>query len=385
MPPSSLPTWISFNDLLLEALCRRLAGYSGNRQPTLEMLERFRARRDRTRFFPPDFQAQLMEEEIGADYFRVWQSLQTDVYGPVHSALAELAARGRLAAIITTNFDGLIETALKNCGQAFDVFHDRARFDQLAQAGVQPPGGALPVIKIHGSLEDPGSLVDTLRQRLAGTPESLLKVLQALLRAHPWLYLGFSGADFSYNPHYLGILDAAQAAKGFVFLARAGKTVDAGVLSLVERYGADKASVIHGDLATWLQQTFDIAASTPVGAVPPQSAPGADVAERIREWVERLGPMSVVNMLYSMLKSAGMEQQALWLARRTWKSYRWTDDLQPASYARYNYNYGLSLLEAGFISNPVALAPDKGNPLEWKERADQNAYEFLAGATPRAN
>lgn len=109
MPPSRLPTWTEFNDLLLECLCDLLAEFSDNRQPTAKMLAIFRARRDQTRFFAPDFQAQLIEEEIGADYFRVWQSLDTEIYGPVHAALAELARLGRLAAVVTTNFDRLID------------------------------------------------------------------------------------------------------------------------------------------------------------------------------------------------------------------------------------------------------------------------------------
>ena len=80
LPPSNLPRWTEFNDLLLESLCESIAEYSQNRQPSEEMLNLFRQRRDKTRFMAPDFQAQLLEEEIGADYFDVWQSLKTDVY-----------------------------------------------------------------------------------------------------------------------------------------------------------------------------------------------------------------------------------------------------------------------------------------------------------------
>jgi hypothetical protein len=260
LPPSKLPTWTEFNNQLLECLCEVLAKYSRNRQPTEEMLSLFRGRRDKTHFFASDFQAQLMEEEIGLDYFRVWQSLETDVYGPVHAGLAELASRGRLAAVITTNFDQLIETALRERGQAFEVFHDRATFEALATIGKGEHASALPIIKIHGTIEDAASLIDTLKQRLVGRPESLAKALQVLLRRYPWLYLGFSGADFSYDPHYLGILDAAADAKGFVFLAREGVSVQEGVRILAEAYGTEKATIVYGDLSTWLSSTFGLAA-----------------------------------------------------------------------------------------------------------------------------
>lgn len=380
LPPSRLPTWNGFNSLLLESLCDRLAEYSGNRQPTDQMLSLLSERRDKTQFFAPDFQAQLMEEEVGPDYFRVWQSLETDVYGPVHAALAELASRGKLAAIITTNFDRLIETALKEKGQTFEVFHDGRAFESLEKIGEAEHLARLPVIKIHGSIEDPTSLVDTLKQRLVGLPPSLMKAIQILLRRYPWLYLGFSGADFGYNPHYLGILDAAEAAKGFLFLAREGSEVNEGVTRLKEAYGSKKALIVYGELTTWLSKTFNLPApalsSTATSGV--ENSAATQVKERIQQWVDKLGPMAVVNILYSMLKSAGIDAQALWLVRKTWKSYRSPEDTQSPSYARYNYNYGLSLLETGFIRNPIPLADDMSNLLEWRERADQNAYEFFA-------
>jgi len=94
----------------------------------------------------------------------------------------------------------------------------------------------------------------------------------------------------------------------------------------------------------------------------------------------RAGPMAVVNVLCSMLRSSGREIQAHWLLRRTWKSYRSPEDTRGKSYARYNYNYGMALLERGFIKNPIVVAEDMNNMAEWKTHADQNAYEFFARA-----
>jgi hypothetical protein len=86
-----------------------------------------------------------------------------------------------------------------------------------------------------------------------------------------------------------------------------------------------------------------------------------DVKPKVRRWVDGLGPVAVVNILCSLLKTAGMEADAHWLLRKPWKSYRTPDDTRGPSYARYNYNYGLSLLESGFLSNPIPLAPDGSN------------------------
>ena len=355
LPPSRLPTWKGFNNLLLETLCERLNEYSSNQQPTAEMLEMFRARRDQTRFLAPDFQAQLMEEEIGADYFSVWQSLETRASGPVHAGLAELAVRGRLTAIVTTNFDQLIETALDERGVATEVFFDAAGFEKLSRLTKGKHEG-LPIIKIHGSIEHAPSLVDTLRQRLVGRPESLNKALQVLLRRSPWLYLGFSGSDYGYDPHYLGVLDAAKRAKGFVFVHRPGRPLEPGVVTLIEAYGAAKATSVEAELPTWLVETFDLPAWSPPAAIAAESEAEATarVRERIREWAGRLSPVSVVNIVCAMLKSAALDQAAFWLLRKTLKSYRTPDDTETKAYQRYNYNYGVSLFEAGLIRNEVA-------------------------------
>ncbi len=378
LPPSSLPGWIEFNSALLECLGEQVATYSRQRQPVDELLAAIKQRRDTTSFLSPDFQAQLMEEEVGADYFRVWQSLDTDVYGPVHAGIAELAAAGRVAAIVTTNFDRLLEVALHARGVPYTVHHDQAAFDAL---GADLSAAALPILKIHGSIEDADSLVDTLRQRLTGRPASLAAALHTLLVRHHWLFLGFSGADFSYDQHYLGIFDAAKEARGFSFLARDGEPVQSGVTALVARYGA-KASLVTGDLRTWLADTFALAPlSLPAVEARSAAQARAELRSRIADWAAGLGPISVVNILCAMLRSMQMEEHAHWLLRRTWSRYRSPEDTRAgASYDRYAFNYGLSLMTYGFIGNSVALTDDKSNLLEWMSGADSAAGQFFARA-----
>jgi len=71
LPPSALPGWIEFNPTLLECLGEQVALYIRNRQPVDELFAAIKERRDTTSFLPPDLQSQLMEEEIGEDYFRL--------------------------------------------------------------------------------------------------------------------------------------------------------------------------------------------------------------------------------------------------------------------------------------------------------------------------
>ena len=198
-PPSSLPSWWSFNLAVLQALVRRLVRDTSGAWVEHRFAEVI-SRREQLRSFTPDFMAQLMEEEVGLDYFRVLQALDANAWNANHGALAGLAAAGVLRAIVTTNFDCLIERALDATHTGHRVFATAASFDTLP-AVVRSPGlDGLPLIKAHGSVTDPSSMVDTLAQRVAGRSKAVEESIAALLEQHPCLVLGFSGADLAYDP-----------------------------------------------------------------------------------------------------------------------------------------------------------------------------------------
>jgi hypothetical protein len=398
LPPSSLPNWYQFNHLVLAALTRRVAEYTGRDVFAGEVLAALLERRpswpapagqrDTTQFLAPDYQAQLIAEESGEDYFRVLQALDTDDVNAVHQGAAALAGAGYVAAIVTTNFDRLIERALSEAGVAFDVFFDVEGFARLAQSldegvpqggmGIPPP---LPVVKVHGSVEAPESMVDTLQQRLAGRPEALERALLMLLERHHWLFLGFSGADFDYDPNYLGLRGAAEAAAGFSFLARPGSPPRPAVLDLARDYGP-KAFLVEGKLPGWLAELISALGPSPPAIPKPAVDRLTGLQARIAAWVDSLGDMAAINILTALLQSSGQEDAAFQLLRRTWSFYRQPKDTSGPSYARYNYNYGKALLEAGSLYNPVTLEED---PAAWKHYADRNAFEFLARAAGEGN
>ena len=60
--------------------------------------------------YPPDFQAQLMEDECDAEYFRVLQVLDVADRNSCHQAIAALASTRHVRAIVTTNFDRLMSS-----------------------------------------------------------------------------------------------------------------------------------------------------------------------------------------------------------------------------------------------------------------------------------
>src|SRR5262249_52497091 len=160
---------LTLNRMILEALRHRVGAYLGPfgaelDAPFAQILER----RDTEQVFAPDYQAQIMEEQVGTTYFRVLQSLDLTQRNWSHEAIAALAARGQLRAVATTTFDRLIETALTAQEVGFRTAIDAEGYRRLARRLAQTKSATLPVVKIHGSVEDVASLVDTLRQRLQG-------------------------------------------------------------------------------------------------------------------------------------------------------------------------------------------------------------------------
>jgi hypothetical protein len=100
---------------------------------------------------------------------RILDIYDTDRYKPVaepntnHTFLAKLAAAGKVRTIVTTNFDQLIEKALKNEGKIeerdYDVLYREEEFEKINWAQDR-----IRLIKLHGSIHDKQAMAITLRR-----------------------------------------------------------------------------------------------------------------------------------------------------------------------------------------------------------------------------
>jgi hypothetical protein len=86
--------------------------------------------------------------------------------------------------------------------------------------------------------------------------------LASLLRDHPFLFAGFSGADFDDNQNYLGFRDAALFARGFTFLHQPATCVRDSIKGLIAVYGAEKASALEVDATAFLEERLRAASTT---------------------------------------------------------------------------------------------------------------------------
>ena len=220
-PPSSLPGWTAINDAFLESLAGRVAEHTDG-EAGVDVLQFILERREQAAAAQPDLQAQLAEESLGEHYFAVFAPLDIETWNDGHAAIAALATTGLVRAVVTTNFDRLIELALEAAGAVPDVYCAPEDFERLAELeGSEAPAG-IPVIKVHGSVGRAETMVDTLRQRVLGRPKALEAALERLFREHAVLVVGFSGADLAYDPKYLGLRDGAAGSPSFTVVNREG-------------------------------------------------------------------------------------------------------------------------------------------------------------------
>ena len=342
-PPTCLPSWKAVNEIILDALADHIVVFTDD-DFAKELGDALVATRDATTWFTPDYHAQLIEDEVGHDYFRVLQALDTEDRNACHDAIATLAASGCFAAIVTTNFDRLLERALDAAGVDHRVYFEPSDLDALP--GTLAAGsGSLPVIKVHGSVESPASMVDTLRQRLMGRPAGLEQELVDLMAGNHVLFVGFSGADLSYDPEYLGLRRAAERNQGFTCLVRAGDE-PVNMRALATSWGSG-AQLVEGSLPDFL---VDLLARL---ALPMTTSPATAVdrtpatAAHAQAWAESLGHMVTASIMAALLDSSGRGELAFELLKRTLRSSAPQRDMEAPGYASFNYQLGHRLLERG--------------------------------------
>jgi SIR2-like domain len=343
--PANLPSWYALNDMLIDVLWDRVQSHFDISGATRAMfISRFREMRDaQTSRFPPDYQAQIMEEQAGADYFKSLASVDSTIYNETHHHIARLAKEGLVQCIITTNFDTMFENAFRALEVPFEAFYNNEGYKILHERLDLMDLDFVPIIKIHGTASDPSSMVDTLKQRLRDRSKSLNSVLKSYLQSSYFLYSGFSGADFAFDRNYLGIRPAASFSPGFTFAIRPGSKVNSEVSDLLQAYGS-KAQLLESSARELFS---DIAKSKGVPATPyPFSnfTPESNLVKpKLEQWVSEIDGMKAVNMLYALTESLGIEPLSRVLMDIVW-NHRTPEDYETDSFPVFVKNLGKSYL-----------------------------------------
>jgi len=304
--PSAVPSWIPLNAAIFGALRARLE--AGTERPGwLEDVEQSVGRARDAQRFPPDYQAQLIEEMCGRRYFEGLQALDIEHGNAAHEAIAALAAAGALRALVTTNFDRLIERAVQRRGVAFTPAFDEAGF----VAAREPRNGALPVIKVHGCVSSPGSMVDTWKQRRRGRSQALTDCLAPLHDAF-WVYAGFSAADLDDDDSYLGFIAGAARSPGAVYLRFPGNPdLGPGAQKLVSAYG-ERGDVPIVDVAEYLGDLGSAIDAPATSAVAADEALGrAEIDAGLARWAAALTVSAAGLCVAAILEGVGEGEAAV--------------------------------------------------------------------------
>jgi NAD-dependent SIR2 family protein deacetylase len=235
--PTNLPSWRDVNRIIVRSLAA-----SASRAIDDKLCERAAQtilQRHEKEKLPPAYQAQVLAEFLYKRYFEVLRFIDSDRPNASHLAIAWLARLGCVRAIVTTNFDRLIETAFAAVDVPLVAHYKPEHFAALAGdlSALDQPGGPCHLLKLHGSAEDPGTLIDTLAQRKRGFPAPVLSCARHLLDVGHWIFLGFSGLDLEAEPNYLSISQRADSAMGFTWLVRENTAPRPAVTKLQTLYG----------------------------------------------------------------------------------------------------------------------------------------------------
>jgi hypothetical protein len=286
--PTSLPSWLSVNRAVLDALVTGAAPLLGDARA---LADRVLARQQRS-LLPSEYFAEVIVGAIGGAYFPVLSCLDSTTPNPVHRSLAQLAAQGKVRALVTTNFDRAIEAAFEAEGVPLKVCFREADLRYLAEhlPLLDVGDGSCQLVKVHGCVSEPDTLVDTLSQRKRGLPAAVLAIVHHLLDSNYWLFLGFSGADLEAEPGYLGLRAAVGRGMGFTWLVRTGTKPLGAVRSLKDAWG-DRASIVQGELPEWVQRLRLAGersqAGETAGVQADSAAERASVADIADEWGKR--------------------------------------------------------------------------------------------------
>ena len=238
--PSNLPSWWQYNQEMISAIKSIVLARCPQAQTELERI-------DIEKSLPVQCISDLIVKQgAGQSYFPLLSLLDGTTPNFNHLALAELASLKELTAIITTNFDRLIETAFTQKSEPLSVIIDEEDFLESPQL----PGCRL--FKIHGSVTSYESLIDTVTQKARGLSTAKRLALSGLLRECEIVVMGFSGADLDFDLDYIPFTEAMESGSTVTWISYPGSRLNESVAKLMQRYG-DSFRRIETELPAFFQ------------------------------------------------------------------------------------------------------------------------------------
>lgn len=222
--PSNLPSWWQYNKKLIDVMKEQAVALCPEASRLMDLI-------DVERSLPVQCISDIIVKQgAGKSYFPLLEMLNSTMPNANHFALAELAKSGRLKAVVTTNFDTLIETAFQEMAVPLMTVVQNEIYYEAAQSDV------CRLFKIHGSAQDFDTLIDTVTQKAVGLSLVKRMVLKSVFAGSEIAVLGFSGADLDFDLDYIPIQQALQNGARVTWVIRPGTSLNHNVELLKKKY-----------------------------------------------------------------------------------------------------------------------------------------------------
>lgn len=304
-PPSNLPSWWEYNKKLIAQIKTRALELCPGAADILECI-------DVENKLPVQCISQLVVSQgAGESYFPLLELLNGTVPNANHFALAELARQGVLKAVVTTNFDTLIETAFRIKAVPLYTAVQKENYYEAEQVA------ECKLFKIHGSVHDSASLIDTVAQKAVGLSAEKRLIVESIFTGSNILVIGFSGADLDFDLDYIPLARALEDGSRLTWIIRPGSTPNSNVAELQRRHPKN-VSVRELELPELFEflgvQRQDGQGATPDVAVPENEA---KLAQKIKELFSspHIGTHGCVGYCLTLLEMMGADEAAERLAK----------------------------------------------------------------------
>lgn len=297
LAPSNVPSWWGFNEALLAAIKGLARGFVPGVADAIDRLS--------LESLPVQAFSDLVVRSFAGDsYFPLLQALESRKTNANHRALAELSHRGLVRGVVTPNFDTLIERAFREAAVPLDLYVTRQHFLRA------PRTGAGRLYKIHGSVTNASTLVDTVSQKSRGLPVYFRERIEREFARHHVVVIGFSGADLQFDDAYLPFEIAADTGLGVTWLTRPGSLdrMPDRAKAVIDRMGKHCA-VIEGDLPGFFAK---LGWESDVPQDSASTSAGDTVREQFDRWVHEphIGPPSCAAFCARLFEIIGDESAA---------------------------------------------------------------------------
>jgi len=295
--PSLVPSWYQLNASALDEL-RNLA--------LAQVLSSSSVHAAVTSLNPTDvplvtFSQVLSDAFAGRHWLGILTALDCDTTNAVHQSLTSLIRNGVCSALVTTNFDTLLERACREAGVDVPAVVPGEASSSVTD-GTQPA-----IYKIHGSVQRPESMIDLLLDKRRGLGADIRRHLAAACRDRHLVVLGFSGDDLAMDADYLGLQASSALPARVTWVLRPGSTLSAGAkafLGLLTRQGVPVVVECH-DL-------LDLTGTRSPGSAPTRADAKQQLTNHVRGWIAdmQVYPPTAALVLAEMLRLRGQDRDA---------------------------------------------------------------------------